>query len=206
MTSISATSASWQQQYSPSQLLQNQLQQDVTSGQISATDQTALASALDSIQTSLQSGGSTAQSASSQPPSPDQLQSKISGLIDAQVSNGTLTSSQATELKDVFQQTFGSTGTSGVHGHHGGGHHHGAPPVDSDGDTDGSSTSASSTTSTSSAATLGSTSATGTTADSTQQLVDQFLQSLQTAQQTSYGASGTAGSADVSALLLNVTI
>jgi hypothetical protein len=209
MTSISSTSSPWQQ-YSPSQLLQNQLQQDVSSGQVSSIDATALSSALDQIQTSLQSGASTSTSTSTTsssdatsttPPSPSDLQTKISSLIDAQVNSGTLTSSQASELKDVFSQTFGSGSTtadaSGVQGHHGGhgGHHHAASATATDASTDTDSDATSTTASSSSSSST----------DSTQQLIDQFLQSLQSAQSTSYSAAGTTGTSNLSSLLMNIT-
>lgn len=202
MTTISSPQ-SWQA-YSPSQALLQQLQSDTSSGAISSTDATALTNAISSINSALSPTSASATSsstanASNPPPTPDEMQSKISSLVDAQVSNGTLTASQGSELKDLFSQTFGANDTSGggqVHGHHGG-HHHGAPPAasaDADGDTDGSTSAA------------GASSASGTSSSPTtlQDLVTQFLQNVQNAQSTSYSAAGTNAASYTSSYLLNV--
>jgi hypothetical protein len=58
MTSISATAGS-SNYLSPLQLLQNELQTEVSSGAISSSDQSALSSALNDINSSLQNDGST---------------------------------------------------------------------------------------------------------------------------------------------------
>lgn len=102
MTSISATSTTG---YSPLDLLKQELAKEVSSGTVSSSDQTALSSALDDIDSELKSqiGGS---SSTGTPPSPDQMQSKIDSLIDNEVSSGKLTADQAKELKAVFANTF----------------------------------------------------------------------------------------------------
>ena len=103
MTSISAASAGNYQ--SPLQRLQQQLQSDVSDGTISSSDQSALSTALTDIDTALQSSRSSDQSSGTRP-SKDEMKSKIDDLIANEVSNGTLTSDQADELKNVFQSAF----------------------------------------------------------------------------------------------------
>src|ERR1700689_4471313 len=112
MTSISATAGSSYQ--SPLQLLQDQLQAEVNSGAISSSDQGALSSALNDINSSLQSNPPAAP-ASGTSSSPADLKSKIDSLIANEVSSGKLTSAQATELQGVFKAAFaaGSDGTGG---------------------------------------------------------------------------------------------
>jgi hypothetical protein len=191
MTSISATSSS--AYLTPLQKLQNELQTEVSSGAIGSSDQDALSSALKDIDSSLQSSRSSDQSGASQS-APGDLKSKIDGLIAGEVSSGKLTSDQATELQGVFKAAFadGSGGAGGAghaHGHHGG--HGGPPPADSS-------------------------SSTGSTSSSTSadDILQQFLQSLQTSlsgsSSSSYTATGSSGSgsgndssASFSALLID---
>ena len=189
MTSISAASAS--QHPSPLQRLQQQLQSDVSDGTISSSDQSALTTALQDIDTSLQQGRSSDESGATRP-SKDGLKSRIDDLISNEVSNGTLTSSQADELKGVFQSAFakGPGGPGGA-----GGPPPGPPPPD-----DGSSDSATSSTDQASSS---------STDSSTAKILEQFLQALQQSQSSSnssYGANGSATSAsgtDISALLID---
>ncbi len=103
MTSISAASGS--NYLSPLQLLQNELQTEVSSGAISSSDQSALSSALNDINSSLQSDRPSG-SGSGTNASPGDLQSKINTLIAGEVSSGKLTSDQATELQGVFAAAF----------------------------------------------------------------------------------------------------
>jgi hypothetical protein len=86
MTSISSVGF---QHQSPLATLQNELTSEVSSGTISSSDQSALSSALTDINSALQSD------ASSSPPSPSDMESKIDGLIAQEVQNGKLTSDQA---------------------------------------------------------------------------------------------------------------
>ncbi|MDR3375855.1 MAG: hypothetical protein P4L98_19180 [Ancalomicrobiaceae bacterium] len=131
------------------------------------------------------------------------MQSKVSSLIDSQVSSGALTSSQASELKQVFQQTFsGDSTTPGVQGAHHGHHHHGGDAADVA--TLGSDTATSTDPTTTSSTTAASTTSASTATDTTQKLVDQFIRSLQQSASTSYGQAGTTNTADLSSLLLNV--
>ena len=117
MSSIAATGLS--QQMSPLQRLQDELTSEVSSGAISANDESALSSALTDIDSELKSQAPSAGSGS--PPSPDAMKTKIDDLIANEVSNGKLTSAQADELKNVFAQAFkgGPGGPGGPHGHGG---------------------------------------------------------------------------------------
>ena len=192
MTSISAASVNTYQ--SPLQKLQNELLSEVNSGAISSSDKDALASALTDIDSSLQSSRASDQ-ASGTRPSPDDLKSKIDDLIAGEVSSGKLTSDQATELQGVFKAAFangpGGAGGPGGPGGAGGpppGGHGGPPPADD----------ASSSDDTSSSST------------SIDDILKQFLQSLQeslsASSSTSYGATGTtssSSSASFSALLID---
>src|ERR1700677_2318274 len=87
MTSISATSNN--NYLSPLQLLQNELQTEVSSGAISSSDQSALSAALTDINSSLQSGSSSSSTGGANA-SPGDLQSKIDALIAGEVSSGKL--------------------------------------------------------------------------------------------------------------------
>lgn len=123
----------------------------VSSGSISATDQTALSSALDSIDSSL-----SADRASGTKPASG-MKDRVDGLIDQQVKDGKLTDDQAGELKKLFAQ--------GPHGHHGGAG--GPPPADLASTlTDASSDSTSPT------------DATASTQDAAQEMLLAFLQQL----------------------------
>ena len=93
---------------SPLSILQNQLTSQVAAGKISGADQTVLSTALNSIDQTLQQDVG---SAGQRPP--QDLKGKIGSLIDQQVSDGKLTSDQASELKNVFSSAApGSGGTS----------------------------------------------------------------------------------------------
>ena len=159
--------------------MQAQLQAEVNSGAISSSDQGALSSALNDINSSLQ-GSPPTDPASGTGSSPGDLQSKIDTLIASQVTSGKLTSDQATELQGVFKAAFAAGGDGAAasggagrahYGHHGGhGGHGGAPAADNSSSSDG----------------------TGSASD----ILQQFLQALQNSQSgtssTPYGASGSA--------------
>jgi hypothetical protein len=165
MTSISVFSSN-HHRASPVQRLQDELQAEVSSGAINASDQSALSAALSSIDSALQSSGTSDQSGTS---SPDAFESKINGLIQQQVSAGTLTDDQATELQGIFKAALS-------HGPHGaGGPPPGGPPP-SGGPASASGTDDSS------------------TASSLLDLLQQFLQSL-----TDLSSSSDAGSTGTSA-------
>lgn len=177
MTAISTVSSNQYAFTSPRDLLQNELTKEVSAGTISSADQNALSSALDSIDSSLQSqrnsGGGTGHS-------PGDLKAKVDDLIAKQVSDGKLTSDQATELKNVFQNAF-AKGPGGGPGGAGG-----SDATSANGSSDTSSTS-----STSSATDL-------------QKLLADFLSNLQnsSSQTSSYTGSGQTQSANA-ALLFN---
>ena len=204
MTSIAATGAAGY--LSPRDRLQNELLSQVSSGSISSSDQSALSSALDDIDQSLKSDRSSNSQASG-PPSPDQIKSKITDLINGEVQNGKLTSDQATELQNVFSNAFakggpggaggpgGPGGPGGAGGHHG---HHGGGPG-------GASSSDSSSAADALLAAINSNSSGGTSStDGTDSLIQTFLQSLKDSQQqgAGYTASGDAGSSAASNALV----
>lgn len=125
MTSISATTTN---SYSPLDRLKSELTKEVSAGTISSSDESALSSALDDIDSAMKSSASSASSSS--PPSADEMQSKIDDLIQNEVSSGKLTSDQASELKNVFANTFSGSANGA-----------GGPPPPPDGSSDLSSTS-----------------------------------------------------------------
>ena len=195
MTSISAASAQTYQ--SPLQKLQDELLSEVKSGAIKSSDQDALTSALTDIDSAMQASR-TSDQASGTRPSPADMKSKIDDLIAGEVSSGKLTSDQATELQSVFKAAFangpggagGPGGPGGASGPPPGGHG-GPPPADDASSSDDTSSSSSSST-------------------SIDDILKQFLQSLQdslsASSSTSYGATGTtssSSSASFSALLID---
>jgi hypothetical protein len=112
---------------SPRDRLLSELQSQISSGEISATNETALTTALDSIDSTLRSEGAAARESGSRPPSPTDMSDKISSLIDEQVAAGKLTSEQAEELKGVFEQAM-QGGPVGAGGPPPGGPPPGGPP------------------------------------------------------------------------------
>jgi hypothetical protein len=183
MTSISA--ASVQSYQSPLQKLQDELLSEVKSGVISSSDQDALASALTDIDSAMQASRASDQ-ASGTRPSPADLKAKIDDLIADQVSSGKLTSDQATELQGIFKAAFanGPGGAGGAGGPPPGGR----PPADGASSSDESSSSSTS---------------------SIDDILKQFLESLQeslSASSTTYSATGSSSassSVSFSALLID---
>ena len=175
MTSIAATSL--QQYSSPRDLLQNELSSEISTGTISSADGSALSSALDDIDTAMQSDRA---SATGGQPSPGDMKKKIDGLIASEVQNGKLTDDQATELQNVFAKAFQNGGPGGPGGPGGaGGGTSSAPSSDSSGTQSSSSS------------------------DNTTQLLQDFLKLLQDSQGTTgYDASGDAQS-KLTSLLVN---
>jgi hypothetical protein len=183
MTLIAAASSNNYQ--SPLQKLQAELQSEVTSGAVGSSDQAALSSALQDINSSLQNGGAGASASGTTLP-PGDLKSKIDSLIAGEVSSGKLTPDQATALQGVFKATFANgagspAGADGAgaahHGHHG--HHGGSGAGDATSSTD---------------ATSG-----ASNASSAIDILQQFLQSLKDSVSSSspstYSASGTSDTA-----------
>ena len=189
MTSISAASAQTYQ--SPLQKLQDELQSEVNSGAISSSDKDALASALTDIDSAMQASRASDQANGTRPSHAD-LKSKIDDLINNEVSSGKLTSDQATELQGVFKAAF-ANGPGGAGGHGGPRGAGDPPPGGSPPSGDASSSDDTSSSST-----------------SIDDILKQFLQSLQeslsASSSTSYGATGTtssSSSASFSALLID---
>jgi hypothetical protein len=183
MTSISAASARSYQ--SPLQKLQDELLSEVKSGAIKSSDKDALASALTDIDSAMQASRASDQAGGTRP-SPADMKSKIDNLIAGEVSSGKLTSDQATELQGIFKAAF-ANGPGGAGGPPPGGPG-GPPPADGVSSSDDTSSSTT----------------------SIDDILKQFLQSLQeslsASSSTSYGASGNSGtnsSASFSALLID---
>jgi len=162
MSSIAALSTASTAMPSPRDRVNDRISAAVSSGEISATDQSALSTALDSIDSSLASERSAGTK-----PSGD-MKAKMESLIQGQVDNGTLTEDQATELKSMFAK--GAGGKHGPHGAHGGKGPEGPPPAQ---DADAAATAT-------------------TTADAASDAVSQFLKQLrdQSEDTTSYSGSG----------------
>lgn len=171
MTAISSLGNS--HHVSPRDLLQQQLLQEVSSGAIASGDQDALSSALDDIDASLTSDRTSA-GRSGKPPSPDEMKSKIEGLIADEVSSGKLTSDQAAELQNLFSDTFAKRGPGGSHG--AGGPPPGPPPSEQD----------------DSVSATDSTSSSGTSADDLMKMLQDFLKSVQDSRSknAAYDANG----------------
>src|SRR5580698_2518632 len=198
MSSVSSLGSSQYTYSSPLQQLEAELQSEVSAGTVSSSDQSALSSALTSINSSL-----TADQSSQTAGSPDgtggngpgDIKSKINSLIQAQVASGALTSNQATELQNLFSNTFGngpdgSGGPGGPGGPQGfGGPPPGPPP------SGGSSASAI-------AQLLDSSSSTDA---SSSNILQDFLKQLQDAQSSlSYGANGaTTAASSLGSTLIN---
>jgi len=161
-------------------LLQNELQSEVSSGAVSANDQDALSAALNDIDSTLRSQRPQPGSAR---PSPDEMKSKIDDLIAGEVQNGKLTSDQAEELKNVFAKAFshGPGGAGGPHGGPGGPGGPGAPGG------------------------TGDASASSDSSDQLNQILSDFLKSIQQSlsKSSTYDASGDTGSVSISALVMN---
>ncbi|WP_024518160.1 hypothetical protein [Bradyrhizobium sp. Tv2a-2] len=183
--SISSLSSSSSYQ-TPLQKLEAELQSEVSNGTVSSSDETALSSALTDIDSAIKSNQS-GDSTSGTKLSPADMQSKIDDLIKNEVSSGKLTGAQATELKGVFQATFGQGP--------------GGPPPSDGTDSASSSTDSSSTTS----------STTSSSDTSISELLQQFLQALQSSlsnssSTNSYNASGTSTTSDSSSQLQAILI
>jgi len=95
---------------SPLTILQSQLTSQISAGKINSADQSTLSTAISGIVQTVQQEVS---SSGGQPPPPEQLQGKIGSLIDQQVSDGKLTSDQASELKSVFSGAAPYVGAAG---------------------------------------------------------------------------------------------
>lgn len=197
MSTISASSAAVHPSHK--QRILDTLASQTKSGQISSTDQTALTSAVDDIDSALTSDSTSRSGASSttQRLSPSDLKSRVDDLIANEVSNGTLTSDQATTLKSVFAQGGkGGGGQGGVGGPGGAGGPPPGPPPGGDGSSDDSTATTGTGTSASSTATTSGAS----------DLLASFIKQLQSTQSqaSAYSSSGSNGGSKLSsAILLN---
>jgi hypothetical protein len=199
-------------------MLQNELTSEVSAGTISSSDESALSSALDGIDSQLQSDFSS----SSTPPSPADMKSTINNLIEQQVQSGALTNGQASELQNLFANAF-ANGPGGAGGPPPGGF---GPPsgTSSNGGSSqtgnvtiaeiilsggtnsstGTTNSGADGTSSSSSSSSNNSSSSSNSSSSATNLLDQFLQLLQqsTGATTNYSADGQANTA-ISALVFN---
>jgi uncharacterized membrane protein YdfJ with MMPL/SSD domain len=193
MTSISSFNPSQMGHVSPRDRLQSELTSEISAGSINATDQAALSAAIDEIDSSLKSAGETARKSGSTRPSPDEMKSKISDLIAEQVSAGKLTSEQAEELSNIFEQTLaggagGPPPGGGPGGPGGPGGAGGAPGGTAKADDDSSSTSSTSSTSTD---------------DDIMKLLTDFMKALQdkVSQNSGYSSNGQTSSVSASLII-----
>lgn len=177
------------------QHLLNAVSSKAKTGEITATDETALDSVIDTIDSSLSSSTGSSTSARLDP---SQMKSRIDGLISDAVSNGTLTDKQATTLKDIFSQG-GKDGEAKIGGV--GGPPPGPPPAggprssNADDSASGDASTRTAGTDTSS-----------TDASSSTDLLATFIKQLQASQSqgSAYTAGGSSSSSrTASALLLN---
>lgn len=193
MSTISASSATVHT--SPKQRILDTIATQAKSGQISSTDQTALTSAVDDIDSALTGGSMASTTSTTQRLSPSDLTSRVDDLIAKEVSNGTLTSDQATTLKSVFAQGR-KDGGGGVGAPGGvGGPSTGLPPG-------GDASSNGSTTTTGASDDASGTATTSSASDLLASFIKQ-LQSTQT-QSSAYSSGGSQGGSKLSsAILLN---
>ena len=189
MTSISSTSQAYtalatSQTHSGKNRMADAIQKQEASGALSSTDADALTSALSSIDSSLSSSSSSSTSTTRLDPS--SMKDRIDSLISDQVSSGTLTSDQASELKNLFASHGKSVTSSSSDSGSDTDGPQGPPPPGPPPGADASSSSSSGSTS------------------STSDLLSAFMQQLQAAQSsgTGYAASGQSSTAQSSSALL----
>jgi hypothetical protein len=91
---------------SPFDRLKTQLGSSLSAGTIPSADATALSTALDTIDSALQSKRPGETGGTRHRADPSEMQARIASLIGDQVKAGTLTSDQADELKQVFSDAF----------------------------------------------------------------------------------------------------
>lgn len=190
VTTISSTTQAYTAQatshaHSGKNRLADAIQKQEASGALSSTDADALTSALSSIDSSLSSSSSSSTSSSRLDPS--SVKDRIDSLISDQVSSGTLTSDQASELKNLFA-SHGKSVTSSSDSDSDSDGPQGPPPPGPPPGTDATGSSSSSTSSTS----------------STSDLLSAFIQQLQAAQSSGggYAASGESNTSQSSSALL----
>lgn len=186
MTSITATQ-SHQTMMSPRERLQKELESEISSGTIAASDETALTAALDAIDEAMEASRPSGTGATrGAPPKPEEMQEKIESLIDQQVEDGTLTSEQADELKELFANAAPKGGPGGPGGAGG------PPPPPPEGEEEEASST---------------TSASSSSKTDMAKLLEDFLKQLQEKKgsTTAYGTDGTSTSSGIMALVLDTT-
>lgn len=181
MTSSISSNAMSMQRLSPLAMLQKNLVSEISSGKINSSDQDALSSALQTIDDSMRSSRAGGK------PSPEEGKAKVEGMIDNMVSTGKLTDSQASELKQLFEDTFAG-GPGGVQGRNG--PPPPPPPSDEEDSTEGCTTCASG------------------SADSTEalmQMLQELMQKLsENLSSKAYGTNGKTSTSSVSALFIDI--
>jgi hypothetical protein len=85
----------------PQQSIKDQLDEQVAAGEITSEDEDAMLSALEAIKDDMAPDGPPAPG--SEPPSQEEMQAKLEGLLSEQVEAGTLTQEQADELAGLFE-------------------------------------------------------------------------------------------------------
>lgn len=184
MTTTISSSSFHSQRLSPREMLQNTLASQVSTGEVSASDQNALSSALDAIDQAMKAERGSFSSTRTAPPSPDEAKARIDSLIAEQVEAGTLTEDQAAELKEIFSETF----AQGPGGGRGPGGPPPGPPPGQEGESSGT------------------TSFTITTNDSAvSTALQDFLKQLQEKLGSGYGTSGQSTAGSSSSLLFDVS-
>ncbi|SHM22174.1 hypothetical protein [Roseibium suaedae] len=83
----------------PQKSIQSKLSEQVSAGEITSDDMDAMLSALDAIHDDM----APEATGSSEPPSKEEMQSKLESLLSEQVEEGTLTQDQADELSAMFE-------------------------------------------------------------------------------------------------------
>jgi len=185
MTTTISASAFGSQRLSPREMLQNTLASQVSTGEVSASDESALTSALDAIDQAMKAERGSFSATRTAPPSPDEAKARIDSLIAEQVEAGTLTEDQAAELKEIFSETF-AQGPGGGRGPGGAGGPPSGPPGEAG---DSSKTSFTITTNDSAVSTA----------------LQDFLKQLQEKLGSGYGISGQSTAGSSSALLFDVS-
>ncbi|MFT3968333.1 MAG: hypothetical protein QM690_20875 [Sphingobium sp.] len=101
---------------SPRAMMDKRIDSAVQSGSISETDEAALETALDAIDSALGIGSAGSGSAPTNRLDPSQMGDRIDDLIEEQVKAGTLTEDQAATLQTLFAQNAPPQGTGNGEG------------------------------------------------------------------------------------------
>lgn len=176
MSSVTATNTH-PAMASPRERLQAELESEISSGTIAESDRSAIETALDAIDETMRSTRPTASAASGKP---EDMAQKLADLVDEQVDAGTLTSDQATELKQLFAEAAPQGGPGGPGGAGG------PPPPPPEGDASDTGTS---------------TTSSGDIASLLADFLDQLRTRMSSA--TGYATDGSSTSSSISSLVLD---